>query len=224
MLPSLGSSATSALCASGICAELRMPGFVGDDVDDIALGQHLAGVLGRRPERFVAQLLARPGQPVPVDLRRSQGLHVRACAPVGDRHHDRGRQVADRGVLVDQVVEVRLAVRRQVHVPGGPAPAVAAVVLDESDAHGAIGARSAAARRWWCRPGSRRSRRSRRSAGAARGAPSPPRRGPRRHRAARGRAPASAPCWRPRRWRHRCSPARACAAARRRGAWRRAAD
>ena len=40
--------------------ELRMPGFIGDDVDDVAALEHLAGILGRRPERFVALLPARP--------------------------------------------------------------------------------------------------------------------------------------------------------------------
>ena len=118
-----------------------MPGFIGDDVNDVALGEHLARVLRRRAGRFVAQLLARPRQPVPLDLHRTEGLHVGARILLADRHHDRRRQVADRGVLVHQVVVIRLAVRRQVHVSGGPAPAVAAVVLDQSDAHGAIGAR-----------------------------------------------------------------------------------
>jgi hypothetical protein len=123
----------------GNLPELRMAGVVRHHVDDIALAQHLARFLGRGPDPVVVQLLARPRQPVPVDLHRAQGLDVGTRALVGYRGHDRRREIADRRILLDQLVVVRLAVRRQIDVSGRPAPAVAAVVLDEPDAHRAVG-------------------------------------------------------------------------------------
>ncbi len=57
-----------------------------------------------------------------------------------DRHHDGRHQVAHRPILIDQFLELLgLAVGYQVRVSYGAAESVAPVVLNESDAQGAVG-------------------------------------------------------------------------------------
>ena len=121
--------------------ELRVAGVVGDHVHHVAAAQDLARRVRRGADAVAVQLATRPRQAVPVDLHRAEGLDVGACALVGHRGDYRRREVADRGVLIDQLGVVRLAVRGQIHVPGRAAPAVAAVVLDEPDTHRAVAGR-----------------------------------------------------------------------------------
>src|SRR5205823_14107581 len=50
-------------------------------------------------------------------------------------------EIADRGVLVHELIELLGCGLGELDMPGGSAPAVTAVVFDESDANGAVGGR-----------------------------------------------------------------------------------